>query len=111
MVEGVQTGKLIPCPFCGWEGVKIQRRERGYYWMESLVAEIRIETAAYYAVCNRCKARGGVATGRFVGYVRTAEFLGLFDDRKEEVPLPEWVTTRDEVKQRAADLWNRRAEH
>lgn len=109
MVEGVQAGKLRQCPFCAWSGVKVQKKERGYYWIESLVAEIRIEKAAYYVVCNRCKARGGVATGRFVGYVRTANFDGLFGECKQEVPLPDWVTTREAVKQRAIDMWNTRA--
>lgn len=109
MVEGVQAGKLIPCPFCGWDGVKVQKKERGYYWMGSLVAEIRIEKAAYYVVCNRCKARGGVATGKFVGYVRTYDFIGPFDEVKKEVPIPEWATTRDDVKRRAVEMWNRRA--
>ena len=111
MVESVPAGGLKPCPFCGWDGVKIKKKERGYYWMESLIAEIRIETAAYYVVCNRCHARGGVATGRFVGYVRTAEFLGPFDESETKVPLPEWTTTRDEVKKQAVEFWNRRAEH
>ena len=106
MVEGVQTGGLKPCPFCGSESSRLQKKERGYYWLESLVAEIRIEKAAYYVVCNRCHARGGVATGRFVGYVRTAQYFGPFDDVKIEVPTPEGTTTRDEVKKTAVDLWN-----
>lgn len=109
MVEGVPAGGLKPCPFCGWDGVKIQKKERGYYWLESLVAEIRIEKAAYYVVCNRCHARGGVVTGRFVGYVRTAQYLGPFDDVKVQIHHPEGTTTRDEVKKQAVELWNRRA--
>ena len=109
-MESVPAGKLIPCPFCGCPSVKLQSRERGYYWKESLVAEVRIERASYYGVCNRCHARGGVASGRFVGYVRTYDFIEPFNEARHiEVPLPDWVTTRDEVKRRAIELWNRRA--
>ena len=100
--------ELKPCPFCGYENVKVQKKEKGYQWLESLVSEIRVEKATYYVVCNRCKARGSPATGRFVGYVRTAEFLGPFDEVKKEVPLPDYVESRDDVRQKAIALWNRR---
>ena len=101
--------ELIPFPFCGWENVKIQKRERRYYWMESPVAEIRIDDAAYYAACNRCHARGGVATGKFVGCVNTFKFTDPIEGPEIDVPIPEWTTTREEVEKAAADLWNKRA--
>lgn len=40
---------MIPCPFCGWEKVKVNEIRRGNY---------RREGDNYQVVCNKCKARG-----------------------------------------------------
>lgn len=103
-MEGIK-----PCPFCGWAGAKIQKRERGYRWMESLVAEIRVDKTSYYVVCNRCKARGGVATGFTVTHVRRFGDFDPFGETAENVPIPDWTTTREELERQATEAWNRRA--
>lgn len=101
---------LRPCPFCGWAGAKVHKRFKGYRWMESLVGEIRLDKMSCYVSCNRCKARGGVATGEIVVYKRS---FGAFDPVAEpivNIPIPRWTTTEDELEQKAVEAWNRRVD-
>lgn len=103
--------ELKPCPFCGFRGIRLHEKNRGFFWIGALT-EVRIERLTYYAACNRCHARGGTASGNIVGYVRTVEFIDPFDGQTERLQPPglELMTTKDEIKKRAAELWNRRAE-
>ena len=102
--------ELKTCPFCGWAGVKIQKRGRGYRWLSSLVSEIRVDKTSYYVVCNRCKARGGVATGQIITYKRSFGDNNPFEEPAEDIPSPDWTTTEDELERKAIEAWNRRAE-
>ena len=102
--------ELKPCPFCGWAGAKVHKRFRGYRWMESLVAEIRVDKMSCYVSCNRCKARGGVTTGRIVTHKRSFGAFDPFGEPAENVPMPDWATTSEELEQQAVEAWNRRAE-
>ena len=101
--------ELKPCPFCGWAGAKVHKRFRGYRWMESLVAEIRVDKMSCYVSCNRCKARGGIATGQIVTYKRSFGDHNLFGEPTKNIPIPDWTTTEDEIEQKAVEAWNRRA--
>jgi hypothetical protein len=49
--------------------------------------------------CPKCFSRGGVVGGRVLAGI-------LYVDR-----IPEWATTAEELKARAAEAWNRRAEN
>lgn len=102
--------KLKACPFCGWAGAKVHKRFRGYRWMESLVAEIRVDKISCYVSCNRCKARGGVATGQVVTHSRCFEYGNPFEEPTTSIPSLNWTTTTDELERQAVEAWNRRAE-
>ena len=82
---------IHPCPFCGSDSVKLGVRCRPY---------IEFSTAKYlqvswYVRCNKCHARGPLASGRQV----TALFSG---------EMPKWHTDDKELKERAVDAWNSR---
>ena len=102
--------ELKPCPFCGWAGAKTHKKFKGYRWMESLVAEIRVDKMSYYVSCNRCKARGGVVTGRVVTHKRSFKSFDPIGNQPESIPVPDWATTTDELEQKAVESWNRRAD-
>ena len=78
--------------------------------MESLVAEIRVDKISCYVSCNRCKARGGVTTGRIVTHKRSFADFDPIGGPAENVPVPDWTTTEDTLEQQAVEAWNRRAE-
>lgn len=102
--------ELKPCPFCGWARAKVHKRFRGYQWMGPLVAEIRVDKVSYYVACNRCKARGGVATGQVVTCRRHFEYANPLEEPTTSIPAPDWATTTDELERQAVEAWNRRAE-
>lgn len=103
--------ELKPCPFCGWAGVKVYKRRRGYQWLESLVAEIRVDKIACYVSCNRCKARGGVVTGQIVTAKRSFGDYDPLGEPPASIATPDWITTTDEMERRAIEAWNRRADN
>lgn len=92
--------KIKPCPFCGgagrlsakdhlfggWNGFGVCRRE---YLVK--------------VICNRCKARGGIAC---TGWVN-----GTYQQHKQSVYKKIDDKTAFEIADRkAVDAWNRRAE-
>lgn len=101
--------ELKPCPFCGWARAKAHKRFRGYRWMESLVAEIRVDKMSYYVSCNRCKARGGVVTGQVVTCKRSFKSFDPIGYPPESIPAPDWTTTTEDLERKAIEAWNRRA--
>lgn len=63
-----------------------------------------------YVSCNRCKARGGVVTGQIVAAKRSFRDVDPFGEPTENIPIPDWTTTTDELERKAAEAWNRRVD-
>lgn len=89
--------KLKPCPFCGSDKLKIDRKSKAdvYNGLNQ-----RVEYHTYSVRCNVCHARGGAAGGKVIPNF-TLFFMG-------EVPLPTWATTDDVLTEQAIQAWNRR---
>lgn len=83
------------CPFCGSKKLKIQGTQRriGVIGTDEPVAH---ET--YSVRCNICHARGGAAGGKVI----------LTRLRVHESELPDWASSRESLKEKAIDAWNRR---
>lgn len=43
----IEDKELKPCPFCGWDKLKLDKKQRN-------------SNVTYSVRCNRCHARGGV---------------------------------------------------
>lgn len=88
--------ELKSCPFCGSKKLKIQgtRRKIGATGTDEPVAR---ET--YSVRCNVCHARGGAVGGKVI----------LTRLRLRESELPNWASSRESLKQKAIETWNRRA--
>lgn len=85
--------ELKPCPFCGYNKLKIDRKRKraGYTGLDDIVYY-----DTYSVRCPKCFARGGAVGGRVLAGI-------LYVDK-----IPEWVTTTDELKSKAAEAWNTR---
>jgi Lar family restriction alleviation protein len=89
--------KLKPCPFCGNAKFKVDRKSKfaGYNGLDH-----RVEQHTYSVRCTVCYARGGAVGGRVLfGH-------SLFGTDI----LPNWATTDAELKKKAIEAWNRRAD-
>lgn len=105
---------LKPCPFCGWENASIFSRYTTtrirYIGDYRLVAEAR----RYYVRCNRCYAHGGTTTGFIAtSFVNSFPFGKGLEELKDEAgsgepELPSFVKTKEQLEERAAELWNMR---
>ena len=95
---------LIPCPFCGSGRLKLDYKATtaGYNGLD-----MKVRHYTYSVRCNVCHARGGAVGGKviegFNQYVNP--IIG------HPLALPEWAMTRDALKEKAVELWNRRALH
>lgn len=87
--------ELKSCPFCGSNKLKIQGSGRriGVTGTDEPVA---IET--FSIRCNVCHARGGTVGGKVI----------LTRLRVREIELPNWASSRDSLKEKAIEAWNRR---
>lgn len=88
--------KLKPCPFCGSAKLKIEYKSQ-YAGRNGL--DCRVEMHTYSVRCNVCHARGGSSGGRVIN-----------DPWTHCVPLPDWATTDEALKERATEAWNRRTD-
>ncbi len=88
--------ELKTCPFCGSKKLKIQGTHRriGRTGTDEPVAR---ET--FSVRCNVCHARGGAVGGKVI----------LTRLRLRESELPNWASSRDSLKEKAIEAWNRRA--
>ena len=84
--------KLKKCPFCGSTKLKIDKKSKLY----ENTAIARIENHTFSVRCNVCHARGGAVGGK------------VADFRYTKNPLPEYLTTDVELKQKAIEAWNNR---
>lgn len=89
--------ELKPCPFCGSMKLKIESKSVlvGHNGLDQ-----RVNRLTYSVRCNSCHARGGVSSGKVLSLYR-------FSITK----LPEWATTDTEIKKKAIEAWNRRADN
>lgn len=87
--------ELKPCPFCGSEKLKIEKKSKfdGTYGLYTIV-----EQNTYSVRCNVCHARGGDVGGKVLFGI------GIFF---ADI-LPEWATTDAMLKEKAIEAWNRR---
>jgi Lar family restriction alleviation protein len=86
---------LKPCPFCGSKKLKIQSTQRriGVIGTDEPVAQ---ET--FSVRCNVCYARGSAVGGKVI----------LTRLRVRESELPDWASSRESLKEKAIEAWNRR---
>ena len=87
---------LKPCPFCGYNKLKIgcKRRRVGYTGLDDIVYH-----DTYSVRCSKCFGRGGAVGGKVLSCITYGG------------KLPEWATTANELKAKAIEAWNRRAEN
>lgn len=93
----MNDNELKPCPFCGSTKLKIDCKSVVVGWRG---IDARIKNRAYSVRCNVCHARGGTVSGDVI-----TSRLSEYRDR-----MPEWATTDDKLKERAAEAWNLRNE-
>lgn len=89
--------ELKPCPFCYSTKVKLEKKsaEAGYNGLD-----MRVNCETYSVRCNVCHARGPTVSGKVI--------LG---DLPSGCDIPSWATDRATLERKAAEAWNRRADH
>ena len=97
VLGGVEMAELKPCPFCGSTKLKLESKSRRAGWTG---IDALVEQDTYSVRCNVCHARGGAAGGRVI-----KSHLYVYRDN-----MPEWAVTAEELKHKAIEAWNRRAE-
>ena len=85
--------RIAPCPFCGSESVKVEGTAKR--WGENGLGQ-RIDRLQFCVRCNKCHARGPVASGLHL----YASISG--DD------LPEWHKGRAVLCLEAVRSWNQK---
>ena len=87
--------KLKPCPFCGSDSLKIESKTTKVGWTG---IEARVESKTFSVRCNKCHSRGGAVGGKVI--------ISRIDAYKDNMPC--WATTKEELKDVAVALWNKR---
>lgn len=88
------------CPFCGWPGTSLIR-SNGRKFINGL--DHPIHEHKWYVRCNKCNARGPIASGKVNLYENN------FITPEQRAKFPEWQTTDDELIDKAVSAWNRSA--
>lgn len=91
------TEELKPCPFCGSKKLKIQGTQRK---IGATGTDEPVARETYSVRCNVCHARGGATGGKII----------LTRLRLRESELPDWASSRDSLKEKAIEEWNRRTD-
>ncbi len=119
--------ELKECPFCGWKKARIVSRYAPGGWRIRYIDKFKLQTRErkYYVRCNRCFAHGGIVSGQIVdSFVKAIPSWMGWEDREkhlfaddenpleetEKPELPTWVKTKEQLQEKAAELWNMRAE-
>lgn len=84
-----ERDELKPCPFCGGKG-HVSMREIRYLGRNEGGKKIKM---GIQVICGRCKARGSLVSAVLI--------FGVYD--------PSMVRYIKELKEKAVELWNRRA--
>lgn len=102
--------ELKPCPFCGSESVYLDAKSKGIRFNG---LDMRVERCTYSVRCNKCHARGGTAGGKIIlnWDYNANPFTGEPLDDRGLFELPAWATTSGELREKAIEAWNRRAEN
>ena len=84
--------KLKPCPFCGSDKLKIDKKSTlvGYNGIDE-----RVERWTFSVRCNSCHARGGAVGGKVI------PFKYIDTVRKD-------ITTKEDLQNKCVEAWNRR---
>lgn len=93
--------RMSECPFCGSTKVKLDCKERvaGYNGLD-----MKVNYCVYSVRCNACHARGGTAGGKIIlGFSRYVNPI-----TGDPFALPDWATTREVLRAKAIENWNRR---
>ena len=116
--------ELKPCPFCGWNKARIYSRYQGMKIRFIDDYRLTAEDRRYYVRCNRCYAHGGAVSGyRVVSFVK-CRAIRIYDQDSSDSPfvddetikaeeakkpdLPDWVSTKEALHEKAIARWNRR---
>ena len=91
-----------PCPFCGSKSVSTVTNSK--VCGENGLGQ-RVWQTRWYVRCNKCSARGSIASGKVIPLREHLCF-----PCGDESNLPEWQTTDKELRIKAIELWNRRNE-
>lgn len=90
--------ELKPCPFCGSSKSSIKSKSHVAGWTG---IDARVDEMTFSVRCNVCHARGGTVSGKVI-----TTLLYMYKDH-----MPEWATRAETLKQKAAEMWNRRADN
>lgn len=90
--------ELKPCPFCGSTKLKLDSKstKAGYTGIDALV-----EQETHSVRCNVCHARGSACGGKVIH--------SHIDVYKDNMPI--WASTSEELRVKAIEAWNRRADN
>lgn len=88
--------RMKPCPFCRSKKLKIQGTQRK---IGATGTDEPVARETYSVRCNVCHARGGAVGGKVI----------LTRLRLRESELPNWASSRESLKEKAIEVWNRRA--
>lgn len=100
VIKKLEQAKRNLCPFCG-NTKSTLRGNTGRRFVNGL--DHPIEQHRWYVQCNKCKAKGGIASGK-VNLYENGEPIAP-ESRKN---YPDWQTTDADLARKALDLWNRR---
>lgn len=95
----MKDAELKPCPFCGSNKIKVDSKsvKVGYNGVDNIVYR-----TTYSVRCSKCHSRGGAIGGKVLSLEKYPIDINY--------PLPSWATTWEEIKIKAIEAWNRRAE-
>lgn len=82
--------KLKPCPYCGNTKLKIDSKSKNKYYSHTVYYTVSVR-------CSCCHARGGTVSGEVGSGVAA--------------PVSDNLTTYDNLRIKAVEAWNRRAEN
>ena len=89
--------KPMYCPFCGEDSTRL-KKAIGRRFVNGL--DEPIEQHKWYVQCQKCKARGSIASGK----VNLYDNFAITPEKRKK--FPSWQTTDNELMRLAIRLWN-----
>lgn len=87
----MKTPDLKPCPFCGYDKLKITKKRKGNYYRNGDYVQV---------ICNKCKARGPIVSNDYDAKLSSWGDTHYMVKNKEKTAEAELL---------AGDAWNTRA--